>query len=116
VLIDGHLYGVSGQERREAQIRCVDFKTGKVKWSEPFTTMGSITAADGKLIALSEKGELLIAAATPDGFKSLARAQVLGGRCWTVPVLSHGRIYCRNARGDLVCLDVRPKAVADARP
>jgi len=116
VLIDGHLYGVSGQDRRSAQIRCVEFKSGEVKWSEPFTTMGSITAADGKLIALNEKGELLIARATPDAFKALARAQVLGGRCWTVPVLSNGRIYCRNARGDLVCLDVRAKAVADARP
>ena len=32
---------------------------------------------------------------------------VLNGRCWTVPVLANGRIYCRNAAGDLVCLDVR---------
>jgi hypothetical protein len=24
-----------------------------------------------------------------------------------VPVLANGRIYCRNAAGDLVCLDVR---------
>jgi len=32
---------------------------------------------------------------------------VLGGRCWTVPVLANGHIYCRNAKGDLVCLNVR---------
>ena len=37
----------------------------------------------------------------------LARAQVLGGKCWTTPVLAHGRIYCRNAKGTVVCLDVR---------
>jgi outer membrane protein assembly factor BamB len=64
-------------------------------------------AADGKLIVLGEKGELIIAEATPAAFKALARAQVTGGKCWTVPVLSNGRIYCRNAKGDVVCLDVR---------
>lgn len=107
VLVGGHLYGPSGQNGRGGDLRCVEFMTGAVKWKEPTFGMGSVMAADGKLIALSEKGELIIAEAKPDAFKPLARAQVLGGRCWTVPVLSHGLIYCRNARGDLVCLDVR---------
>jgi outer membrane protein assembly factor BamB len=115
VLIGDHLYGVSGQERVSAELRCVEFRTGKVRWSERFSTMGSLMAADGRLIALNEKGELLVARAVPDSFQQLARAQVLGGKCWTVPILSNGRIYCRNARGDLVCLDVRAKAVAEAR-
>ena len=35
------------------------------------------------------------------------RAQVLGGKCWTTPVLANGKIYCRNVKGDLVCLDVK---------
>ena len=65
-----------------------------------------VTVADGKLIVLSEKGELLVAPATPDGFNPTARAQVLGGKCWTVPVLANGHIYARNAVGDVVCLDV----------
>jgi hypothetical protein len=63
-------------------------------------------AADGKLIVLGDSGELVVAEANPAAFKPLARAQVLGGKCWTVPVLSGGRIYCRNVRGDVVCLDV----------
>ena len=112
VLIGDYLYGVSGQERASAEIRCVEFKTGKVNWSHSFSTMGSLMAAGEKLIALNEKGELLVAEAAPDSFKPLARAQVLGGKCWTVPVLSNGRIYCRNARGDLVCLDVRANGLA----
>jgi hypothetical protein len=33
-----------------------------------------------------------------------ARAQVIGGKCWTVPVLVDGRVYCRNAVVTLVCL------------
>jgi hypothetical protein len=32
---------------------------------------------------------------------------VLGGKCWTVPVLANGRILCRNAEGAVVCVDVK---------
>jgi hypothetical protein len=63
-----------------------------------------MATADGTLLILSERGELVTAPATPTEFKAATRQQVLGGRCWTVPVLAHGRIYCRNARGDLVCV------------
>ena len=65
--------------------------------------------ADGKLIVLSDEGELLVAPATPTGFQPTAKAKVLRGKCWTMPVLAHGRIYCRDAEGTLVCLDVREK-------
>jgi outer membrane protein assembly factor BamB len=47
--------------------------------------------------------------ATPTGFKPTARAQVLGGKCWTAPVLANGLVYCRNSRGDVVCVDLRKK-------
>jgi outer membrane protein assembly factor BamB len=68
---------------------------------------GSLMLADGKLVILSERGKLVIADASPQEFKELASAQVLQGKCWTVPVLANGRIYARNAAGDLVCVDVR---------
>jgi hypothetical protein len=52
---------------------------------------------------------LLAAEATPEAFKPISRAQVLGGKCWTTPVLANGKIYCRNAAGDVVCLDASAK-------
>ncbi len=112
VLIDGHLYGCSGQNGHAGDLRCVEFDTGQVKWTEPSAGLGALMAADGKLIVLSEKGELIIAEATPEKFRPLARAQVLGGKCWTTPVLANGRIYCRNGQGTLVCVDVAERAVA----
>jgi outer membrane protein assembly factor BamB len=105
VLIDGALYGIDGDDSK-AELKCLDFKTGEVKWTEKGLGKGALMAADGKLIILAEKGELVVAAVDPAAFKPLARWQVLGGKCWTMPVLSHGRIYCRNAAGDLVCVDV----------
>jgi outer membrane protein assembly factor BamB len=104
VLWNGSIYGVD-----ENELKCLALDTGEVKWSERTFGKGSVTLADGKLIALGEKGELFVADASPQVFKPVSRAQVLGGKCWTAPVLADGRIYCRNAKGDVVCLDVGGK-------
>ncbi len=104
VLWEGHVYGMD-----EDQLRCVVFETGEVKWTAKQTGKGSLILADGKLIVLGEKGELMVAEASPAAFNVTARAQVLGGKCWTTPVLANGRIYCRNAAGSVVCLDVSGK-------
>jgi outer membrane protein assembly factor BamB len=107
VLLDGHLYGIDGDTTMDATLRCLELKTGKVLWTHEGLGSGALMAADGKLIVLSDAGELLLAPVSPKEFKPSARAKVLGGKCWTVPVLANGRIYCRNAAGDLVCVDVR---------
>ena len=106
VLIDGFLYGIDGDAGYAGGLTCIEFQTGALKWSEKSIGTGALMAAGNRLIVQGAKGELIIAEASAEGFKPLARAQVLGGKCWTVPVLSNGRIYCRNSKGDLVCLDV----------
>lgn len=112
VLWGGHLYGVDGDTTAKASLKCVEFTTGTEKWNQPDIGSGSVMVVDGRLIVLSARGELMVAPASPEGFKPTARSQVLGGKCWTVPVLSNGRIYCRNARGDVVCVDVRGATAA----
>jgi outer membrane protein assembly factor BamB len=109
VLVDGALYGVAGLvgPTPNASLRCIDWQTGAIKWDYPDLGGGAIMVAGGKIIALSDKGELFVGAVSPSGFTPISRLQVLGGRCWTVPVLANGHIYCRNAKGDLVCLNVR---------
>jgi len=106
VLWKGCLYGFDGDRDGPAFLRCLDFETGSVKWSQGGLGKGTLMVADGKLIMMSDSGELVIAEAPPDGYKELSRAKVLSGLCWTVPVLSHGRIYCRSLKGELVALDV----------
>jgi outer membrane protein assembly factor BamB len=107
ILVDGFLYGSDGDAGEATSLKCVDVADGKEKWSEPGATFGSLMVADGKLITLSDHGELAVSPVSPKGFAPTSRAQVLGGKCWTTPVLANGFIYCRNARGDMVCLDVR---------
>ena len=104
---DGYLYGIDGDARyRNATLRCLDPDDGSVVWSTDFGT-GSLMAAAGYLILLSEDGDLVIAKAEPASYYEIARARVTGRTAWTAPVLCRGRIVCRNVRGELVCVDVR---------
>ncbi len=113
VLWKGHLYGFHGYARKQdssrgdAYLGCLNARTGKLTWSQDVGGVGGLMMADGNLILLTEPGELMVAEASPKRFKPVSRAHVIGEHCWTMPVLSHGRIYCRNHRGDVVCLDVR---------
>lgn len=107
VLIDGHLYGSDGDYDKPNTFKCIDFATGTEKWSAADVGFCSLMAADGKLIVLSAKGELIIAKADPAKFEPISRTSILTGRCWSMPVLANGRIYARNAAGDMVCVSVK---------
>jgi len=105
---EGSLYGFDGQVGGSGKLTCMDAGTGQVRWSQAGMGTGTLMIADGRLVILSERGKLVIAKASPERFEELASAQILTGKCWTVPVLANGLIYARNAAGDLVCVDVRP--------
>ena len=108
VVYEGHIYGIDGNVGRTS-LKCLSAETGEVKWSHGRWGMGSLLLADGKLIVLTDRGQLFTGRASPAGFEQLASAKVISGKCWTAPVLAGGRIYCRSHQGDLVCVDVRKK-------
>jgi len=109
VLIDGHVYGFDGNTGR-ASFKCLELATGRERWEEDsFSGFGAVQAIGKKLLIISNQGELIIAEANADAYTEISRAQVTGPKCWTTPVLANGRIYCRNSRGDLTCLDVSEK-------
>lgn len=105
VALGGFLYGIDGNAGG-GNLVCIEVATGAKKWEEKTVKGGSLISADGKLIVVSEKGELIICEATPDAFKPISRAQVLGGRCWTQPTLDSARLYVRNNEGQMSALDL----------
>ncbi|HUT57186.1 MAG TPA: PQQ-binding-like beta-propeller repeat protein [Phycisphaerae bacterium] len=107
VFIDGVLYCCSGYVSRKGMV-CLDFDTGDIKWKNP-KVCGSLIAAGNRLIIQSVTGHLIVAEASPDGYKEIGRAPVLTGRCWTAPSLANGCVYCRNTAGDVVCFDLSGK-------
>lgn len=105
VLIDGHLYSLHGTTHRPTELTCTNVETGETIWSEEGFGSGGLMAA-GDIVILFDLGKLTLFRATPNGFDPILRQQVLEGKCWTSPVLSNGRIYCRNAAGELVTLKI----------
>ena len=99
---DGFLYGID-----ETTLKCLDTDGNEI-WSKRGLGMGTLMVANGRLVVMSSKGELIIADASPGGYSELSRTKVLkGGVYWTMPVLANGLIYCRNSIGDVVCRDHR---------
>ena len=106
VFSDGYLYGYHGRQELGPSLRAVELRTGKVAWSQDQFRAGSITLAGDRLVILRESGELVSAPASPQGFKPLARAQVLSGVARPYPAIADGFLYIRN-ENTLLCLDLR---------
>ncbi len=107
-LFGGVVYAFDGQSSNPSQcnLMAVDYDKGTTLWKHRGFGCGSLVVADNRLIVLGDEGKLAIIETNPKEFKQLAEAQVLDGKCWTPPVLAGGHIYCRNAAGHMVCLDV----------
>ncbi len=95
--------GRAATPTQKRRLVCLDLETGKVKWEEKIGG-GAMVVADGKLVILSEVGELIVGEASGNGFDPTLRQQVLGKRCWVQPTVANGRVFCRNNNGDLVAL------------
>jgi outer membrane protein assembly factor BamB len=103
---DGHLYGFHGRQEFGQSLRAIELRTGKVRWTQDRFLAGTVTLAGDRLVILRERGELVIAPASPDAFRPLARAQILSGTVRAYPALSDGFLYARNDN-TLICLDLR---------
>jgi outer membrane protein assembly factor BamB len=103
---DGFLYGFDGRQEQGCELRCVELKTGKVRWSETGLRAGTVMVVNGQLLVLTEKGGLIRAPARPDGFKPTDRAQILPFVARAYPALADGRFYARSS-DKMVCLDLR---------
>ena len=119
ILHDGYLYAFSGRDEPDAQFRCVELKTGKIKWNREerwraYSTKqpkvygrGSALMADEKLFVLGEGGLLGLFEVNPEKPVELARYQIPEIRypCWAAPILSDKRLYIRS-EDYLICFDI----------
>lgn len=100
---DGHLYGTHGREDiGGGEFRCIDAKTGEVKWSADDLGMSHVILVGDELVITTVEGELVIAAATPEGFKSRYRTKLFDTLARALPALSNGHLIVRSnaERGD----------------
>jgi len=102
----GHLYGFHGRQEFGQSFRAVELRTGKVRWNQERFLAGTVTLAGDRLLVLRERGELVLAPASPDAFTPIARAQILPGTVRAYPALSDGFMFARN-ENTLIALDLR---------
>ena len=105
VMIGNYLYSLHGTTHRPTQLMCTDVDTGEIIWQEEGFGSGGLVAA-GDTIIVFDNGLLTLFKASPEKYDLLLQQKILEGKCWTAPVLSNGRIYCRNAEGDLAAVTV----------
>ena len=108
IAINGYIYGNDGDARQpnSGVFRCIELQTGKEMWSASLG-FGSLIAAGDKLIMLNSQGGIFIARVDSGSYIELSRAALPRNQYWTSPVLSHGRLFVRNMRGDLYCINVQ---------
>jgi outer membrane protein assembly factor BamB len=121
-LEDGYIYGVCSY----GQLRCLNAATGERLWE----TLAA-TTADGKearwgnvfiiknqdrFFLFNEKGDLIIARLTPEGYEEISRAHVIepvnrdAGRpvVWSHPAFAGRRMFVRNDQ-EILCVDLARK-------
>jgi outer membrane protein assembly factor BamB len=110
IKIGDHVYGYSDSKGWV----CMEFKTGKVMWTDKSLGKGSCTCADGHLYCYAESdGTMALVEANPAGWKEKGRFKIpektslprKSGKIWTHPVVANGKLYLRDL--DLIfCFDV----------
>ena len=109
VFKDGTIYGYHGRQEFGQSLRAIEAKTGKVLWNEDGFRAGTVTLAGDLLVLLREGGELVLAPASPQSFRPVARAPILPATVRAYPALADGHLYARNER-TLVCVRLADSA------
>jgi outer membrane protein assembly factor BamB len=106
MIVDGYIYGCHG-DLAAFFLRCLDQKTGQVKWEKRVQGRYSFLALDKHILCWHERGNLSLIEATPAEFRVKAELpKLLAHKCWTMPAFANGKLYLRDEH-HLLCLDLR---------
>jgi hypothetical protein len=115
LLIGDYIYGVDSY----GELRCLEAATGKRIWEDQTATPRDrwsnihMVRNGDRIWMFNERGELLIASLSPEGFHEISRAKLLEpttvqlkrrgeGVCWSHPAFANGHVFARNDER-LVC-------------
>lgn len=101
VLHDGFIYGLD-----ESILACVDAATGELKWKGGRYGYGQVLLASGRLVVLTEDGDLVLVRATPEKHDELARFSAIEGKTWNHPAIAGGILLVRNIQ-EMAAFDLR---------
>ncbi len=114
-VLDGdYVYGVDSY----GELRCLDAGTGERIWEsqqavpkERWSNIHIVRHGD-RYVMFNERGELIFARLSPDGYEEISRAKLIeptrvqlnqrGGVCWSHPAYANKHVFARNDE-ELVC-------------
>ncbi|MFO0896186.1 MAG: PQQ-binding-like beta-propeller repeat protein [Pirellulales bacterium] len=120
VLRGGFVYGVDSY----GELRCLDARNGDRIWENltatpkaRWSTIHFVQHGTEDWL-FNERGELIIARLTPQGYQELSRTKIIeptrgqldqrGGVCWSHPAFANRCVFVRNDE-ELVCVDLAQK-------
>jgi outer membrane protein assembly factor BamB len=101
----GFLYGQFGVQSFDsvnAQLKCVDMRTGAIKWSTNGFGRGSTILVGDNLLTLAERGQLVLIQPNTNAYAEIARFTAIPNyngntnKCWNTPAICDGRVYVRS--------------------
>lgn len=96
IVLDGYAYLLLQNQR----FACVDLKTGEEKWrSNSFGTYWSLVAKGDRILALDERGELLLIHATPEKFDLLSKKKISEAETWAHLAVAGDEVFIRELNG-----------------
>lgn len=109
VLIGDYLYG--GHGHNNGFPICMDFKTGKIAWSQgrgPGTGSAAVAYADGNLYFRYENGLMALIGANPEAYELHGSFKIpeVKNPSWPHPVVAGGKLYLRE-QDALLCYEVK---------
>lgn len=97
VVVDGHAY----LHLRSQRVTCLEVATGAERWTsgEGFGKYWSLVANGPRILALDERGDLLLLAASPERFTVLDRRRVAGSESWAHLAVAGSQVFIRDLDG-----------------
>jgi len=119
-IFNGHVYGIDSY----GQMRCLELATGERVWENlnavPQGRWGTAfmvrNTTDNRTWMLNERGELVLANLTPQGYEEIDRIKIIepttelkqrpeGTVLWSHPAFAGTQIFARNDR-ELICVEL----------
>jgi outer membrane protein assembly factor BamB len=112
----GYIYSLAGQNNGTfltAPLNCIELSTGNLMWATNNFGMGGIILVNSNLVAITEKGALVLIKPNPNAYTELSRFQAFQftpttpGKCWNSPSFSDGHLFVRSTR-EVINVNVSP--------
>jgi outer membrane protein assembly factor BamB len=102
-----HLFGTDGRaDFNTGRLRCIEWKTGAVKWSRERFGCAGVIGVDSAFLAVTEAGDLVGFEANAEKYVERGRVSILGEKVRAIPSFADGRLYARDG-AKLVCVSLK---------